>query len=149
MTEAASAQRDLARWLMAVEMSALPAPAAVQDAAENVCQKLSRRLARVITLPGYSALLARALHLARAEFPILDGVRAGTTADQCLDGLSQWTENVEPSQMREALTAVLAGILGLLDTFIGRDLSVRLIRDVWPDAPFSAPGMPGREAEAR
>ncbi len=108
-------------------------PEALLDAAEHACQKLCQRLAQLITVVGYRALLARALHLARGEFPFLEGVRA---EDGGFDGLRAKTEDVEPATLRAALTTVLGSVIGLLSTFIGEDLAVRLVRDVWPSAPY-------------
>jgi hypothetical protein len=129
------AQRDLALWLLEAEMGDAREPEALLDAAERVCQKLCRRLTRLITVIGYQALLARALHLAKGEFPLLDEVRAGATDDACFDGLRAKTKGVDPVMLRAALTTVLASVIGLLTTFIGEDLTLRLVRDVWPDAP--------------
>jgi hypothetical protein len=33
-------------------------------------------------------------------------------------------------------TLLVAQLLGLLVTFIGQALTLRLVRDLWPDAPF-------------
>ena len=140
------AQRDLAWWLLEQELGDAPEPATLADAAELACQKLCRRLARLVTVAGYQALLARALHLARGEFPFLEGVQAGAIEDPCLDGLRARLEGVDPATIRDALTAVLAGVIGLLVTFIGEDLALRLVRDVWPDAPFGEAGPRGEEA---
>ena len=43
--------------------------------------------------------------------------------------------DVEPTQVQEGIGAVLANLIGLLDTFIGEDLALRLVREAWPDAP--------------
>lgn len=139
------AQRDLARWLLAQELGDAPAAEALPDAAERACQKLCQRLARMLTAAGCQALLTRALHLARGEFPFLDGVRAGATADAYLDGLRAKAEGIEPATIHDALTAILAGVIGLLTTFIGEGLVLRAVRDVWPDAPFGGVG-PREEA---
>ena len=136
MNAVTPAQRDLALWLLEAEMGDARAPEALLDAAERTCQKLCRRLAMLVTVVGYRALLARALHLARGEFPFLDGVRAGATDSACFDGLRTKTEGIDPAMLRAALTTVLASVIGLLTTFIGEDLTLRLVRDVWPDAPF-------------
>lgn len=140
VSESISAERRLARWLLAAELTSTVAPEALPDAAERVCQKLGMRLARLITPPGYRVLVGRALHLAGAEFSFLSAVRAGSPPGQCLEGLSERMHGVEPAQAGDALTAVVAGILGLLNTFIGEDLAWRLLRDVWPDAPLGGPG---------
>ncbi len=130
------AQRDLVHWLLEEEMGDGRGSEALLDAAERASRKLGSRLARLITVVGYRALLARALHLARDEFPFLSGVRAGETDDASFDGLRAKTDGVEPASLRAALTTVLAGVLGLLTTFIGEDLTLRVVRDVWPEAPF-------------
>ena len=111
-------------------------PEALLDAAERACQKLCRHLARLVTVVGYQALLARALHLARGEFPFLEGVRPGVTEDACFDGLRTTMEGIDAVTLRAALMTVLAQVIGLVTTFIGNDLTLRLVRDVWPDAPF-------------
>lgn len=131
-------QVDLARWLLAREIGHASEPEALPDAAERACHKLFQRLARLVTMSGCQALLARALHLAQTEYLFLDGVRAGTIEDTCLDGLRETAAGLEPSSLRAALTAVLAGVIGLLATFIGDELALRLVHDVWPDAPFGA-----------
>ncbi|MGI9145941.1 MAG: hypothetical protein ACR2IK_05250 [Chloroflexota bacterium] len=136
MTAATPAQRDLARWLLMQELRDSQEAEALPDAAERACQKLCRRVARLVTTAGCKALLARALHLATAEFPFLAGVEANPAPDTYLEGLPARAERVEPSTMRDALTLVLAGVIMLLATFIGEDLSMRLVRDVWPDAPI-------------
>lgn len=130
------AHRDLANWLLAQEVHDPAEPKALQDAAERACQKLSERLTRLVTLAGYQALVARAVHLARGEYPFLEGVRPGSTSDVCLDGLQIQIETVDTATLHDGLTEVLAGVIGLLVTFIGEDLALRLVRDVWPDAPF-------------
>ncbi len=136
MSSVTPAQRELALWLLEEEMGDGPGPLALLDAAERSCLKLGSRLARLITAVGFQALLARALHLARGEFPFLDGVQTGTTEAACLVGLREKAVGIEPAMLRAALTTVLASVIGLLSTFIGDDLTVRLVRDVWPDAPF-------------
>jgi hypothetical protein len=143
------AQRDLAFWLLNAEMDDAQEPEALLDAAERACQKLGRRLARLVTVVGYQSLLARALHLAEGEFPFLEGVRPGVTEDACFDGLRAKTEGINAVMLRTALMTVLAQVIGLVTTFIGDDLTLRLVRDVWPDAPFGGTSLQeGEEAQS-
>ena len=137
------AQRDLARRFLAEEIGHRQDPEALPAAGEQVFQKLCVRLAKLVTATGSHALLARALYLARAEFPFLAGVRAGTVPDTCLDGLRESLQGVEPAQAGDGLVAVLTNMIGLLVTFIGEDLTLRLVRDVWPGAPSgqTSPGV--------
>jgi hypothetical protein len=144
---ATPAQRELAGWLLTQEMGNAADAQALTAAAERVCKKLCQRLTRVVTAAGCQMLLARAVVLARTEFPFLNGVRASTTTEACLNGLQASVMDVELSTAREALTAVLASLVGLLATFIGEDLSMRLLHETWPDAP-TLPRSGEREAGA-
>jgi hypothetical protein len=141
------AQRELALWLLEEETGDDRGPEALVDAADVACQKLGRRLTRLITVAGYQALLSRALHLARSEFPFLDGVRAGPVEGDCFEGLRAKAKGRDPEVLQAALATVLANVIGLLTTFIGVDLTLRLVRDVWPDAPYGGTG-PGQSEEA-
>lgn len=140
VSESISAERQLAHWLLVTEMTNSVAPEGLPEAAERVCQKLGMRLARLITLAGFSVLVGRALHLARSEYSFLTAVRAGSPPGQWLEGLSERIQGVESEQARAALTAIVGDIFGLLNTFIGEDLAWRLVRDVWPDAPLGGTG---------
>ncbi|HEV8635464.1 MAG TPA: hypothetical protein VG370_14655 [Chloroflexota bacterium] len=134
MAVANPAHQELAGWLLAREIGDRDGLDAEVAAAELVCRKLSRRLARLVTSAGCQALLERALHLARAEAPLLEGVRVGASPEICLEGLLERAEGAEPAQARAGMTMVLASLFGLLATFIGDELTLRLVRDVWPDA---------------
>ena len=50
---------------------------------------------------------------------------------------------VAPEQARDGVTALLASCLGLLASFIGDDLVLILVREIWPDLP-AAYEQPGR-----
>jgi hypothetical protein len=142
-SQASAIHADLVSWLLAKEVGAAGDAADLSGAAEQVCQKLSRRLSRLVSPAGSQAILARALHLARAEFAFLDGVRAGTAPEACLRGLDAHVLDVNASEVRKGLLAVLGLVLDLLVAFIGEDLTLRLVREVWPDLPLLAPGRPG------
>jgi NAD(P)-dependent dehydrogenase (short-subunit alcohol dehydrogenase family) len=131
-----SAQREIARWILTQEMDDTAVTETIVDAAERACQKFGRHLARLVAAAGYLALLARALRLARDDFPLLAGVRAGATVDSCFEGLQRSVEGADPALVHDALVTVLAHVFRLLATFIGEDLALRQVRDVWPDAPF-------------
>jgi hypothetical protein len=134
------ANYELATWLIAHEKPD-PTERAFYDAAERVCGRLSARLSEMITEEGYGALLDRAIHLTRVEFPFLYSTRKRSERDGCL-GVLWDADGVAPNARRAALTAVLAGVLGLLTTFIGPDLTVWVVRDVWPTAPYSRGAVP-------
>jgi len=115
----------------------------VHTAAERVCQKLSTRLSRLVSPAGSQAILSRALHLARADFSFLEQVRAGITPETCFEELAEHINDVEDGEARQGLLAVLGILLDLLVAFIGEDLTVRLVREVWPDLPLREPADQG------
>ncbi len=126
------AQHALARWLLRHEreITAHHQPLGPIDLAEQVVRKLSPRIAALVTAAGYRALLSRALHLARAQFPLLDGVQIGTS-----DGYINGPRTVGGGAIDEGLVALIGTLIGLLATFVGDDLTDNLIHDAWPDAP--------------
>jgi hypothetical protein len=131
MDTPAASMRDLARRLLAVEaarQSAADPPG--QDAA-RVFWRLRVSLVRFAGADGFASLLRRAVALARAEFPALRVVK--TNVDGSLEGIEQLVANAD-SSAGEAAVAVTAHLLGLLVTFIGEPLTVRLVREAWPDA---------------
>jgi len=67
--------------------------------------------------------------LAKAQNPGLGGLQV--KPDGSLDGLREISNGIAP----EADGAVIAEILGLLEVFIGEELTIRLVADVWPDLP--------------
>ena len=96
----------------------------------RVCEKLRISLTRFVGADGFTALLRRALALARADVPSLQTVKV--TADGRLEGLEEFAADSENAGV-EAATAITAHLLGLLVTFIGEPLTLRLVREAWPD----------------
>ena len=120
--------RDLARRLLAANQST--AGPHGQEAV-LVSERLRVALTEVTGADGYAALLRRALALASAEAPAL---RCATVnADGRLQGLEQLASH-EGSVSRAAAVAISAHLLGLLVTFVGEDLTLRLVRVAWPGA---------------
>jgi hypothetical protein len=131
---------NLARWLLARELADAHDPGALAAAAERVCHKLAVRLARLITPTGYEALVARALHFTRGQFGFLVAVQVGSGSGPCLVKLAETVQGVDPAEVYDGLAALLAHIIELLTTFIGDDLTLHLLAEVWPDVP---PGRAG------
>ena len=125
--------RGLARRLLALE--ALHPPASHQHLHEavRVCDKLRLSLTRFAGADGFASLLARSLSLARAEVPSLN--RISVKPDCIMDGLEALAAD-EADGGVEAAGALTAHLLGLLVTFIGEPLTLRLVRESWPDASF-------------
>ena len=123
--------RDLARRLLAVEAASKCAPNAHVHEAVRVCEKLRISLTRFAGSDGFASLLRRALTLARADEPLVETIKVKPDGSlEGLEALAADTTNGGP----EAAVAITAHLLGLLVTFIGEPLTLRLVREAWPDA---------------
>ncbi|HUQ72304.1 MAG TPA: hypothetical protein VM165_22450 [Planctomycetaceae bacterium] len=124
------ALRTLARRLIAEETARPKSAGARSNAAVQVCEKLRTELTRFAGAEGFSALMRRALVLARADVPALSGVTV--TPDGVVDGLEALVTE-EADAGIAAATALTTQLLGLLVTFIGEPLTQRLVSEAWPD----------------
>ena len=97
----------------------------------RVCEKLRVYLTRFAGEDGFAALLRRALVLAQADVPALQAVKF--TADGHLEGFEDFVAN-SGDLGSEGAIAVTAHLLGLLMSFVGEPITLRLVRNAWPDA---------------
>ena len=114
---------------------ALPAkPPSTEFAAFGVCERLRQPLITLAGVAGFRSLLSRALTLARAEAPSLSVVQVAP--DGSLKGLDEAEPQIDKEQARDGGVILIAQLVGLLLTFIGEGLTLRLVQDVWPEAAF-------------
>ena len=132
MDQATPALRDLARRLLALELNQTEHLHQEVQAALRVFEKLRSYLSTVVGTAGFQALLARAVVLATAEVSWLAAVRV--QADATLEGFSEAARPQLPKAVALGTTALIAQLLGLLVTFIGEALTLRLVQDLWPGA---------------
>jgi hypothetical protein len=125
----------LAGWLLTREAGPGAEPQRLAAATERVLHKLGPGLSRLAAPSGTQALLSRALHVARAAFPFLDGVRAAVTPDMSLQGLSEHIDEVDAAEAARGLQALLGVLLELVIGLIGEDLTIAVVREAWPDLP--------------
>ncbi len=121
--------RDLARRMLAVEAASQSATDAHVNEGVRVCEKLQVSLTRFAGADGFTSLLRRALALARAEVPALQSIEVKPDCS-ILEQLAANSSNSDT----DAAVAIIAHLLGLLVTFIGAPLTVRLVGEAWPDA---------------
>lgn len=119
-----SSMRALAQRLLILEGRPQGATGDPADEAVRVFERLRVALARFAGSDGFVSLVRRALALASAHDPSLRQVSVRP------DGSLQGLEHVPG----DAVTAIVAQFLGLLVTFIGEALTLRLVGDAWPDA---------------
>jgi hypothetical protein len=104
----------------------------ISDATVHVCEKLRRSLSALAGVTGYRVLLARALTLAKADVPWL-GV-AQVNADGVLVGLGEVDPQLDKHEVTQGEVVLIAHLVALLVGFVGEDLTVSLVREVWPTA---------------
>ncbi len=114
---------DVAQRLLSLESAAESRSNANTYTALIVSEKLRRRLSTLAGTAGFRSLLMRALTLAKREAQVLDGVQV--KEDGSLEGLN--------GEEAEAGAVLIAHLVGLLETFIGESLTLRLLNDIWPD----------------
>ena len=124
--------QNLALWLLAQEVSAGKPSEMNMCAAFRVCEKLRQPLSTLAGATGYRSLISRALTLAKKEAPSLGEVQVKKDGSLERTGAIELMD--EAAKKGEAL--LVAQLLGLLVTFIGQALTLGLVRDLWPDAPF-------------
>ena len=107
--------------------------ASVAIAARRRFEELAGVLTPLIGQVGIDALAARALHLAQREYPWLGKTRNPEHVEGRLLDVSLSLEHQAPGLAAEAAAAVLARFTALLVTMVGEPLTVRLMRQAWPD----------------
>lgn len=128
----------LAQWIICRELGGVERSVSGAEAAERACRKLGQYLALLVTPVGAEALLSRAKHVVRTDFLFVDhqpiaGVEALTPRPR------ERTNGVQSGQIQDESSAVLTALIALVVTFIGEDLTTRLVRDVWPELPQHEP----------
>jgi len=126
-------ERALAEHALAAEEARDAANDPVQ-AAERVILSLRDRLVLWFGPDGFQALLGRALHRVQGQHPQLSVVRAVEGDDHPLYELRQaQREPAADAANREAVLALIAGMLEVLTKLVGGDLVTRLVHQIWPD----------------
>jgi|SoiMethySBSTD1v2_1073268.scaffolds.fasta_scaffold191789_2 hypothetical protein len=126
--------KEFARRLVVYE-TAGPTPVGAQkSAAFRVCEKLRQPLSRLAGLAGFRSLLSRALALANDEARWMKAIHI--KADGSLEGLDEAQAQLAEDEIAEGEVVLIAQLIGLLVTFIGEELTLRLVQESWPDAPF-------------
>ena len=127
--------RDFAERLIAYETKGNKSSKTKNATVFLVGEKLRLHLTALMGNVGYRALLSRALALANAEVPWLHAVHV--KANGSFGGLDELGAQVGPETIAEGSVVLLAQLLGLLVAFIGGNLTLRLVREMWPKIPLN------------
>lgn len=122
--------KEFARLLLAREAES-GGPAETNDSPGfRVCERLRQPLGRLLGNGGFRALLSRAQALAGAEVNWLRDLRI--KADGSLEGLEEAEAKLDSRAVAEGEIVLVSQLLGLLITFIGPALTLRMLHDIWP-----------------
>ena len=110
-------------------------PAGVNNSpAFRVCEKLRQPLSRLAGVAGFRSLLSRALALANDEVRWMKAIHV--RADGSLEGLDEAQAQLSETEIADGEIVLIAQLIGLLATFIGEELTLRLVQESWPNAAF-------------
>ena len=130
MNRATPLLRDFVERLIAHETQRTTPAGTENPVAFRLCEELHPHLATLMGRVGFYALFSRALALAAAEAPELCAVQVQPDGSLVQDGPA--------AGLTAGSVALLTRLLGLLEAFIGQKLTLRLLREVWPNVPLSA-----------
>lgn len=128
------ATRELAQRLLADEAAVDKTSMPTESMVLRVYEKLRRNLCALAGVAGFRALASRALTLSKARAPGLGAMQVA--ADGSLQVPSEAVSEIGNRQFGEGGVILLAELLGLLHAFIGEALTLRLLREAWPNAVF-------------
>jgi hypothetical protein len=100
-------------------------------------------LVPLVSQNGFDALVARALQLAQREYPAAEHAPDGDAAEaEQFARVSFWLDRINRPNSTDAVAAMFAELVALLNTMIGESLTTRYLRKAWPDG-FSVTGAKG------
>jgi hypothetical protein len=121
---------NFARRLIVQETLENKSRGAETPEAFHASDRLRPHLATLMGNNGFRALLMRSLALANAEVPWLRAVHV--KADGALEGFEAPRAELDPAEFLNGRIVLLAQLLGLLVAFIGPNLTLRLVGEIWP-----------------
>ena len=122
--------RHFARCLIACETKGNKGPNADVTTAFPIPEKLRLPLTALMGTGGFRALQTRSLVLATVEVRWLRTLLVN--AEGALVGVETLHSRIDPAEFLEGRVVLLAHLLGLLVAFIGPQLTLRLVAEIWP-----------------
>jgi hypothetical protein len=127
--------RDFARGLLAQEAKGNRSSGTRSPVVFGaVIDKLREPLIVLAGTEVFRSLLSRALVLASVEVRSLRGLHITPSGSL---GRSAALDQLNQKELSAAEIVLLAHLLAMLVAFIGQSLTLRLLQDVWPGAPFN------------
>lgn len=133
MSQPLTKATELARLLVTHECAGAFNAAAAAGAVETVCHRLRDYLTDLLGAGGVTALMGRALKLAKREHPVLADTTLGADPSVCFTGLAEALAGGTAEDAVAAGSAILTHVFDLLIVLLGEDLGVQPVRKLWPD----------------
>ena len=126
----------LAQQVVAKRAGRSATATAVAAVGQRTYEEFGRVVAPLIGQVGVDALIGRAVHLARREFPWLGADSAGPLKRGAgsFAQFAQYLEQADDSAAAAAAGVVFGLAAGLLATLIGEGLTASVLYKAWPDA---------------
>ena len=124
----------IAQAILASEALRHPGAESVRLAIDGALRRLHDVMFRLVGSAGYRALLQRAVHLAKREHAWL-GNLVITAPPFAIAHLQEQVDTVGAEPAMRGGAAVLATVLDLFCTFIGEELTLRQVHQVWTELP--------------
>lgn len=121
--------KELARRLVEHEASVLTAHPL--STTFRVCEALRQPLIQLVGVAGFRSILSRALVLSHGQARWLKAVHVA--ANGSLEGLGEAHAHLAQDEIAKGEMFLVANILGLLVTFLGEDLTLGLLTEMWQD----------------
>jgi hypothetical protein len=86
---------------------------------------------------GFDAIVRRAIQLTRREHAWLEPVPIGAPVE--IERLADQGNRVDEREATEGVTVLFAMVLQLLSTFIGGELTLRQVRQIWAELSPEVP----------
>jgi hypothetical protein len=148
MTQVPVSLEDFARQLLLRHVNKGARPDDLVGAMEQGCDALRSRLTPLLGISGFDAIFRQAVRLTTNNFPFLATVDPPVGSDCAMDGLRQSGEAHEAKELEDAVIAILANFIWLLIVFIGENIALRKVHEVWPDVPLKSSGFSSQKAES-
>ncbi len=127
--------RDFAKRVIVCATRDNASPETKAAAAFRVVEELRPHLASLMGSAGFHALTARALALVAAEVHWLRALHI--KVDGSWEGLDEQKAHVDSEKLLDGMVVLLAQLFGLLAAFIGENLTLHLVREIWPKLPLA------------
>jgi hypothetical protein len=130
MDSASNTTRDLAMLFLDYKGIKNLSRTELMTVVQEAFERLRIHLSRPIGAAGYRALLIRSIALSTSKSGWLEAIQI--EKDGTLAGFTEAAASQSLSSVIEGSVEMVTCLIGLLETFVGRELSLRLIGDVWP-----------------